>query len=213
MQRIGHTVNDVTAVFITHEHSDHIRGLDVFRKNHDVPIYSTKKTLERTMGNFNFIKSDDEFDIGSTKIQSFSKCHDASDPVSYVLMHDGKKVSVITDIGVACDNVIKHVKDSNVLFLESNYDDEMLNNGRYPYPLKKRISDENGHLSNYQAGLLILEHASPTLSHVFLSHLSENNNDPKVALDTFNTFLEQRKDLKIKTILTSRYDVSEVVRV
>ncbi len=217
LEKIGHSMNEVSAIFISHEHSDHIRGLEVLSKKHPTPIYLTKDTYENSKLNINpslinFIQADDIVNIGNTKILSFSKCHDAIDPCSYVFEHDGKKISVITDIGIACNNVTKHVKNSNMIFLETNYDDQMLTNSFYPQHLKNRISGNNGHLSNYHAGLLILEHASPELKYLFLSHLSENNNNPDAAMETFHSVIHQRKDLqKLKTIITSRNDVSEII--
>jgi len=127
------------------------------------------------------------------------------------LSSEGKNVSIMTDIGVKCDNVVKYLQHSDVAFLESNYDEDMLKNGHYPYFLKKRVAGDDGHLSNYQASLLVLEHALPRLKNVFLSHLSGNNNTPELAHKTFKTFLKQRKDLKINTLMTSRQNESKLL--
>jgi phosphoribosyl 1,2-cyclic phosphodiesterase len=143
----------------------------------------------------------------------FSKNHDASDPVSYSVASGNKKVSFMTDIGVACNNVVKHVKDSNVLFMEANHDIEMLSNGRYPAYLKKRILSDNGHLSNYAAALCILEHATPKLKHIVLSHLSENNNTEEIALKTIKSLISNRKDLDLKIHLSSKHEPTELISI
>jgi len=120
----------------------------------------------------------------------------------------------VTDAGYACDNVIEAVRDAHIVFLESNYDEAMLEEGFYPPFLKRRIAGNSGHLSNSHAASLILEHGSPELKHIFLSHLSENNNAPDIAMSTFQSVIESRKDLKnLNTLLTSRYEVSPLVRI
>jgi phosphoribosyl 1,2-cyclic phosphodiesterase len=218
IEEIGQNISSIKALFITHEHSDHISGLETISKKYMIPVYITKKTYQNSGIKINdellkFIKSDDEIIINNTTIKSFSKCHDAADPCCYSLHFEGKKISVITDIGHACTNVVKNVKDSNVLFLESNYDEHMLMSGPYPHELKKRIIGDYGHLSNYHAGLLILEHASPKLTHIFLSHLSIKNNHPDLASTTFHSMINQRKDLNIKTIVSDRHKPSEIIRI
>jgi phosphoribosyl 1,2-cyclic phosphodiesterase len=215
---IGHDIEKIDAILITHEHTDHISGLEGISKKYRIPVYMTRNTYDNSNiiieeNILNFIKSDDEINVNDITIRSFSKCHDAADPCCFSIMHEGKKISVITDIGHACKNVVSNVKDSNVLFLESNYDENMLMNGSYPQHLKNRIKGEKGHLSNYHAALLILEHATPALSHIFLSHLSINNNHPELALTTFTSLIKQRKDLNFQTIIASRHKPSEVIRI
>jgi len=103
------------------------------------------------------------------------------------------------------------MKDADAIFLESNYDDDMLQTGHYPAFLKARISSDLGHLSNTQAGLIALEHASPRLKHIFLSHISENNNTPELAFHTFNNLIKQRKDLKPELFVASRHKESSLI--
>lgn len=214
LEHIQKQAGDIKGIFITHEHSDHVKGLRVLLKRYPIPVYITEKTyacMELTIDDscLNLIKSDDTVQINATTIRSLPKCHDAVDPALFSFYYKDKKISVVTDVGVACDNVIEAVKGADVLFLESNYDETMLQDGFYPYPLKKRIDSDHGHLSNVHAASLIREHASPNLECVFLSHLSENNNTPERALSTFLSVIEEREDLGVvKTILTSRYEVS-----
>lgn len=219
LEQIGHSITDINSIFISHEHTDHIRGLNILAKKYNTKIYMTQKTFENSNININpnlihFIKADDTITIENTTIRSFSKCHDALDPCSYSFIYDNKKVSIITDIGIACSNVINNIKDSDAIFLESNYDENMLLTSPYPAYLKQRIHGDNGHLSNYHAGLLIMEHASPRLKYIFLSHLSENNNRPELALNTFKEVIKQRQDLKhLDTIITSRHEHSRLIRI
>ena len=157
----------VKGIFVTHEHSDHIKGINVFARRFHVPIFATKKTAESCClcsdeSLINFIKNNDSIEVGRMRIKSFSKSHKSADPVSYSINND-RKLSIITDVGFSCRNVIDNVSDSDFLCLESNYDDRMLENGPYPYFLKKWIKSNQGHLSNFQAGVCVLEHGTPKL--------------------------------------------------
>jgi len=220
LQQVRSHVKEIKGIFITHEHSDHIRGLEVLLKKFPMPVYMTEKTYNNSFlpideKNLCFITSKDTITIGNTEIQSLPKSHDAADPALFCFYYGGKKISIITDIGYACANVQEAVQDAHVVFLESNYDEEMLKNGFYPPFLKKRIAGKHGHLSNVMAGDVILNHAGWQLEYVFLSHLSENNNTPGLAMDTFQISIKERDDLEhlqTRTILTSRYEVSPVVR-
>lgn len=216
LNSIKSDISNITGIFITHEHIDHIRGLNMLIKKNNIPIYMTKKTYEAisiSEKNITFFNMNQEIVIGKTIIKSFSKCHDASEPCGFTFEYSNHKICVLTDIGVPCENTIKHVKDSNILYLEANYDEIMLMKSGYPNYLKERIQNTQGHLSNYDAGLFILQHASDNLKYVFLSHLSENNNTPERAFNTFTSITSERKDLNFKTLMTSRYDVSEIVKI
>lgn len=219
LQQIQSNISDIKGIFITHEHSDHVQGLDVLLRKFPVPVYITEKTynslpivIEEKY--LNFVKSKDRFTFNETTIQSMPKSHDAVEPTLFSFYFRNKKISVVTDVGYGCDNVAEAIRDANIVFLESNYDEEMLQTGFYPDFLKKRISGRYGHLSNILAGSLILDHASPNLEYVFLSHLSENNNTPALAMQTFQSVIGERKDLQaLNTLLTSRYGVSEVIEI
>ncbi|UCH92347.1 MAG: MBL fold metallo-hydrolase [Candidatus Aminicenantes bacterium] len=219
LRQIRHHIDEIKAIFITHEHSDHVRGLRVLLDRFQIPIYITEKTYNRLPevideNLVHFIESDDSITFNNTLIQSMPKSHDAVDPSLFSFYYKDKKISVVTDIGYACDNVIEAVKGAHIVFLESNYDETMLWEGFYPYFLKQRVAGEYGHLSNAMAGELILNHASPGLEYVLLSHLSENNNMPDIALETFQSVIKEREDLRhLQTILTSRYGISPVVKI
>ncbi|MBU2523002.1 MAG: MBL fold metallo-hydrolase [Nanoarchaeota archaeon] len=198
----------VRGIFITHEHSDHIRGADVFARHFRVPIFVTKKTAKAAkicsnVDLIKYIKNNETMEVGGMKVEAFSKSHKAADPVSYNVWN-GKKVSIITDLGYGCENVISHISDSDFLFMESNHDEIRLERGPYPYFIKEWIKSDTGHLSNLQAALCVLEHGSPKLKHIVLSHLSKTNNTEKLAMETFDHLLKQRKDLNLKVSLSMR---------
>ncbi len=201
LSKIKKNIRSIKGIFITHEHSDHVKGLQVISKMFHIPIYISKGTLDSLKFHIgselvNIITPGKKINIDGTIVDPFLKCHDAAEPVSYSMTFAKKTASFITDIGIACDTVKEHVRNSDVLVLESNHDIEMLKNGRYPYYLKKRILSDDGHISNYDSALLVLEHAKSRLEKLYLSHLSENNNTPDLAMSTFRTILRERKDLK-----------------
>lgn len=201
--------NKIKGIFITHEHSDHIRGVDVLARKFNIPIFATKGTINNCFLCSNEeliheIKGGEIMKLGDMEIQGFSKSHDAVQPISYQIKND-KVISIITDIGHACKNVIENVNDSDMLIIESNHDLRMLEEGPYPYFLKKRINSEIGHLSNLHSALCVLEHAKKGLKHVMLSHLSEINNTPELAFNTFNSLMKERVDLNPRISLSLRY--------
>jgi len=195
---LGLTAEKVKGIFITHEHTDHIKGADVFARKYRVPIFATKKTIDSCLlcsdkSLIKPIKSCEVIMIGGNKVQAFSKTHQAADPISYTIFSN-KKVSIITDVGHACKNIIEHITAADFLCLETNHDPEMLKNGPYPAFLKKWIAGDNGHLSNSAAANCVREHASRKLTNVVLSHLSSTNNTPDLALSTFRSIIKERKN-------------------
>jgi phosphoribosyl 1,2-cyclic phosphodiesterase len=216
MANIGLSISKVRGVFISHEHTDHVRGVDVLSRKYSVPVFITQKTyasygkiIKDSLLNY-FIPGND-LKIGQIHIKPFLKSHDAAEPCSFSVSSESRNVAVMTDIGLKCYNVIAHVKDADAIFLESNYDDDMLKAGHYPAFLKARISSNVGHLSNKEAAMIALEHATPRLKHIFLSHISENNNTPELAFHTFNNLINQRMDLKPELLIASRYKESSLV--
>lgn len=192
MRSLGLSMKKVRGVFISHEHSDHINGLQVIVSKYDLPCYANQATAE-SMKNLSIgnrmqpMPAGQEFRIGNLIILPFSKNHDAADPQSFIIYNavSGITAGVFTDIGTVCDNLVKHFKRCHAAFLEANYDEEMLDSGKYPYYLKKRISGEKGHLSNTQALQLFLEHRPDFMSHLILSHMSAENNCPDKARGLF----------------------------
>jgi len=193
MARLGLNIKSIKAIFISHEHSDHIKGLEVLSRKHKIPVYISPATLssgglklEENL--LNHFSDHESITIGDLNVTPFSKQHDAADPFSFVIKHQETCVGVMTDIGSNCNNVISYFKQCHAVFLEANYDHNMLMNGHYPAYLKKRISSDKGHLSNDQAVELFTKHRASFLSHVFLSHLSKENNDPHTAAAAFEQY-------------------------
>ncbi len=191
MQRLSLSMHKVKAIFISHEHSDHVRGLPVLAKKYQIPIYITPSTLlsSKQLLQDNLIKSFigySPIQLGNLSITAFPKKHDAAEPHSFTISCNGITVGVFTDIGSYCPNVIENFKRCNAIFLEANYDVNMLETGSYPLFLKNRIRGGNGHLSNQQALDLFITHKPSFMSHVFLSHLSKDNNCPDLVYKLFN---------------------------
>ena len=162
----------------------------------NIPIFATKSTIKsiNLCSNKELIRpinSNAIIRMMGLKIEAFSKVHTAADPVSYNI-YEEKKISIITDAGHVCKNIQKNIADCDFLCIEANHDELMLETGPYPFFLKKWISSDKGHLSNKQAALSVLEYASKKLNTIILSHLSQTNNTPEIALNTFTSIIKQR---------------------
>ncbi len=192
-------IENVKAIFVSHEHSDHISGVTVLARKHQLPVYITSATLKSSrlplpasqVCSFSFNQA---VTIGALSITAFGKEHDAADPCSFIVEGGGVTVGVLTDIGTTCKEVVRYFKQCHAAFLESNYDTQMLEEGNYPFHLKRRIRGGKGHLSNSEALELLTNHRHENLSHVILSHLSENNNCPLLVEQLFSTAI---KDIHI----------------
>ena len=202
----------VKAIFISHEHGDHITGMSGLSKKYHIPVYITNGTflnsrmpLEEDL--ICTFKHTVPVTIGGLTITPFKKSHDAADPHSFIISAHGIHVGVITDIGYACKKVIKYFGQCHAAFLEANYCPDMLRNGSYPYHLQKRISGDEGHLSNQQALELFQQYRSPELELLILSHLSKNNNSPETVADLFAPHAAG-----VNVVVASRYEAGEVFR-
>jgi phosphoribosyl 1,2-cyclic phosphodiesterase len=190
MLRLNLSMQKVKAIFISHEHSDHIKGLCTLAAKYNLPVYITQGTLNGCRFNLRqdlirLLRGTEQIHIGQLQISSFYKIHDASEPHSFLISCGPTKVGVFTDIGAVCDNLIYHFKQCHAAFLEANYDDELLASSAYPYFLKRRISGGRGHLSNKLALDLFKEFKPVFMSHLFLAHLSKDNNCPELAKNLF----------------------------
>ncbi len=189
-----------------------MENISVLANKYKIPVYITAETgkkgprlIKHLSAHFN---ADQTIQIGSIQVTPFRKEHDAIDPHSFLVSDQGINIGVITDIGTVCDRVIHYFKQCHAVFLESNYDEIMLENGRYPFILKERIRNGKGHISNKQALDLFINHRSQFLTHLFLSHLSKENNSPELAK---SLFLPHANETKI--IIASRYVASEVYEI
>lgn len=210
MKQTGLSLQMVKAIFISHEHSDHIRGLEVLSRKYQLPVYITQPTLINGSlaldpGLVRNFSAYEPIHIGALTVTPFPKFHDAADPHSFTVSGAGLHIGVFTDIGAPCEHLIRQLRLCDAAFLETNYDEDMLEQGRYPIHLKRRIRGGQGHLSNRQALELFLAHRPPHMSHLFLSHLSQDNNRPELALELF---LRHAGDTRI--VVASRYEPSAV---
>ena len=211
MNRLGLLMKNVKAVFVSHEHSDHITGLPVLAKKWSLPVYITNNTLRSgrlSLENIKSFQCSQSVSIGGLEIIPFFKLHDASDPHSFVVCCNGVKVGVFTDIGKPCQKLIYHFSQCHAAFLEANYDEDLLMKGRYPAYLKARIRGGNGHLSNTQALELFREHRPEFMSHLLLGHLSGNNNCPELVKNLFDPYANGTE-----IIVASRYKESAVYQI
>lgn len=213
MANLGLELSRVKAIFISHEHTDHISGVEVLAKKYVLPVYITpavfgnsRLTIDPTLMRSFF--TDQPVAIGELKITAFEKEHDAIEPFSFVVEGNGVKVAVITDVGTACERVIHYFKQCHAAFLETNYDEQMLEKGGYPIHLKRRIRGGKGHLSNTEALQLFLDHRPAFMTHLLLAHLSKNNNDPEIVN---NLFSKHAKHTQV--VVASRYKETEVFEV
>ena len=222
IRQIGVEPEDIDAVFITHEHIDHIKGAGVLSRKYNIPVYATPGTWQgigKQVGDFapenvRYVYPDSMMVLGDLCVKPFAIPHDTIEPVAYCVFTESRKLTVATDIGWATPKVKENIYDSDVLLLESNHDLDMLKHGSYPWPLKQRIMGDRGHLSNVSAGEALGEIMSGRLKYVFLGHLSNENNEPHLAYETVDRILEDN-NIKVGKHLdldmASRYSNSRMI--
>lgn len=207
----GYSAKDVDAILITHEHTDHIKGVGVLSRKYNIPVYANKKTWESMMPlvgcidtqNIKKFKTNSQFEIGNIGIKAFDIPHDAAEPVGFNFFVKGKKITTATDIGHVNKGLIENLKHSDILLVESNHDVEMVKVSRYPYFLKQRILGDNGHLSNESTGNLLCELVEHGVNKVLLGHLSKENNFPELCYQAVSNILSSKnikvgKDIKME---------------
>lgn len=191
MNALGLSMQKVKAVFISHEHSDHIRGVERLAAKYRLPVMITERTC--TNGNLRLSPEQkitfyamEPVQVGELSVTAFPKFHDAADPHSFIISYRSVNVGVFTDIGRPCEKIAEYFNKCHAAFLESNYDATMLETGRYPAYLKNRIRGGNGHLSNTQALEIFKRHRPSFMSHLVLSHLSRENNSALLVQQLFD---------------------------
>ena len=219
LERINEKPEDVDAVLLTHEHRDHTRGAGVLSRRYGTHIYATKETFLHSQHITNgiatnvscMIDAGEEFIVGNFVIESVSTPHDARNSVGYVIEADGVRFGVFTDFGHVFDGLSERMSTFDAMMLETNYDEDMLENGPYPEVLRKRIRGNNGHLSNDDAAGLLTEHAGNRLKTVFLSHLSEENNRPDCVIEALVRKIDSVVFEEMNFVMTKRGFPTELV--
>ena len=187
------SLDDIDAILVTHEHSDHILNVGSISKKYNIPVYCNEETLKAMSSQKSKISEDNQilfknnksFKIHDLEIFPFSIPHDAANPCGFNIFHDDKKISIATDIGHIDNNLISHLENSSFMLLEANYDPDILKYGKYPFALKQRILSPIGHLSNESAAKTISTLLKKQVfSQAMLGHLSKENNFPELALKT-----------------------------
>ncbi len=198
LAEIGQSPAELSAILITHEHIDHIRGAGVLSRRYGIPVYANEKTWQEMLKKVGEIPprnmriiDDAAFYIGEICVQSVPLSHDAADPVGYALMAGGKKMGVLTDTGRVSEEMLRAMERASIVLLESNHDPEMLKASRYPYRIKSRIASAKGHLNNETAARVCMQLAERGVRGIILGHVSRENNHKKLAYDTSHSFLSQ----------------------
>lgn len=226
LERKGLSLDDIKAIFVTHEHSDHISGLGPVLRKNPIPVYATADTVsaiwEKTNMNnispelFRSIRPEEEIEAGEMLVRPFSISHDAVDPVCYTVEKQGKRAAVATDMGCFDDTIIQVLGQCDSVLIEANHDINMLQVGPYPYSLKMRILGNKGHLSNTSCADLIKEILHKDLKHLVLGHLSRENNFPQLAYRTVLDELEKTETwgtLDTRLMVASRDEPTELLKI
>ncbi|HSW45887.1 MAG TPA: MBL fold metallo-hydrolase [Phycisphaerae bacterium] len=207
-------IRDVHALIISHDHADHVRCAGIFQRKFGLPVYMTRPTRLALYCNLGPMSDLRHFEAGrplhfdGVTVHTFRTPHDAADGVAFVVEHNGKRLGIMTDLGHPFAELVRCFGELDACYIESNYDPHMLETGPYPYHLQQRIRGGAGHLSNQQAAALI-HSAAGKLKWAAIAHLSQENNDPQLALDTHRKHIGKMFPL----FHASRHAVSEVMEV
>jgi len=217
LHSIGENPEELSAILISHEHGDHIRGAGILSRKFGLPVYANESTweaMEREIGpvesgNRMYFSTGTEFLIGEICVRAFPVPHDAREPVGFNFFAEEKKITTATDIGHINMELLKCFECSELLLLESNHDLEMLKVGPYPWPLKRRIMSDVGHLSNEMAGKVVAYMAGKGTKKFLLGHLSKENNFPELAYQTVRSVLHEeaaayREDITVEVVLRDK---------
>jgi phosphoribosyl 1,2-cyclic phosphodiesterase len=199
LEKLGVSPEDLSAILVTHEHSDHVGGIDVLLRNRSIPVYAnafTREALASKMKSeieWKIFRGNQEFELGELSVQAFSIPHDAADPVGFVLHGRGVKLTMLSDVGHVTKLMRENLRGSHAVYIEANYDEVLLERDtRRPWSTKQRIQSRHGHLSNTQTAEFLQEVACEKLANVMLCHLSSDCNCPKIATQTVGEALAKR---------------------
>jgi phosphoribosyl 1,2-cyclic phosphodiesterase len=193
-------VTSIMGILVTHNHTDHTRGLEYLTRRCSIPLFTTAKVKKSILSpkkriaaeSIRAIVPEQIFHLAGFDIVAFPVSHDAPETIGFHIRSGDKTITIVTDLGYICATSAEYIKAANLLVIESNYDEEMLVNGKYPWFLKERIRSNRGHLGNHQVSGFLAGIIGDNLSHICLAHLSNNNNTPELALQTLNNTLAER---------------------
>jgi phosphoribosyl 1,2-cyclic phosphodiesterase len=222
-KQIGREMKNLSGILVTHEHSDHIKGIGIVARKYNLPIYANEKTWKAMEGSIGEVPLEQKFtfemetvkSFGSLDIETFGVSHDAVEPMFYIFHHEGKKLVLVTDTGYVSDRMKGIISNADAYVFESNHDVQMLRMGRYPWNIKRRILGDYGHVSNEDAAIAMSEVVGDQTKRIYLAHLSLDNNMKDLARMAVSQTLEGRgikvgeqfdlydTDPKIPTALTA----------
>ncbi len=196
----GLNMSSARYILLTHDHADHVKSVGSLSHDYALPVYSTAEVHQGIVQNYcvnkkiepslvRYLEKGSTIEIGPFRVTTFAIPHDSRDCVGYSINCDGVNFCIITDVGSITDEIKPFIRNANYLVIEANHDEEMLQSGPYPEHLKRRILSDNGHLSNKNCAMALVENATANLRHVWLCHLSEENNHPELARKTIDNVL------------------------
>jgi phosphoribosyl 1,2-cyclic phosphodiesterase len=216
------SMQSIMGVLVTHNHIDHIRGLEVLTRKNNLPAFTTGKIWKSIFDPKHKISNDcireiplqQKFHLAGFDIEAFPICHDAPETIGFHICSGNKKITIVTDLGHICQTSAQYIREENLLVIESNYDENMLVESTYPNFLKFRIRSDHGHLGNHQTSVFLADNINENLSHICLAHLSKNNNTPEKALHTLQqTFSDRGIHLNGRQIsILNRNIPTEIIR-
>ncbi len=220
---IDSSIEDIDAILVTHEHSDHVQSLGMISKKFNIPVYANLETwnaMEKqkekvSENNINYFTNDEDFTLNDLTIHPFSTPHDAANPCGFNIHNGKKKLSIATDLGHMDNSIFKQLEKSSFILLEANYEPEVLKMSKYPYHLKQRIAGPNGHLSNQTAGKTIAALMKKDLKQVLLGHLSKESNFPELAYKSVaEELMNSNSDINtIKLNVASRNEPGKIINI
>jgi phosphoribosyl 1,2-cyclic phosphodiesterase len=206
--------DNLDAIIVSHEHSDHIQGVGVLARRYNLPVYMSPETYRTASAQLGIIKNiqnfscGTKFNINDLNIRPFSISHDASDPAGFTIGCNGQKIGIATDLGIATAMVRQHLKNCCCLIIEANHDVPMLEEGPYPWSIKQRVKGRTGHLSNESSQKLLMDVIHDQMSHVILAHLSETNNTAEKA---FRVVTEHLPDTRLNVSVAKQSSAGPII--
>jgi len=215
---INIAIENISAILVTHEHSDHTQSIATLSKKYNIPVYANKKTWEAmqdkkekmSKDNIMYFSNNKPFTLNDITVVPFDIPHDAANPCGFAISDFNSKISIATDIGHMTTSIIDNIKNSNFLLLEANYEPDVLKCSSYPFHLKERIASPIGHLSNIEAGKTINYLANFGVKNIMLGHLSNENNFPELA---YKSVLEQIENKDLNLSVANRFEPSKFFNV